>query len=77
MAVAAVAAAFLQNTLGQQTDQTTAERDRLQERVAVLEAELAMYRLASTAGQVVCALGGEHARLDGGNGTFTISSNTT
>jgi hypothetical protein len=46
-------------------------------RIAELEAELAMYRTASTAGQVVCTLGGEHARLDGGaNGTYTITTNT-
>jgi hypothetical protein len=76
VAAAAVAAAF-QGALGQQADQATAaEWDRLRERVAVLEAELAVYQLASTAGQVVCALGSENARLDGGNGTYTISSNT-
>ena len=45
-------------------------------RIAVLEAELAMYKEAVDLGEVVCTLGGINARLDGGNGTYTISNLT-
>jgi|EP01043_Picozoa_sp_COSAG02_P013769 hypothetical protein len=82
VAVAAVAVSCLQGTLGQQPAEGTAQWEEspcvhssYRERIAELEAELAMYRLASTAGQVVCTLGGEHARLEGENGNYTISSN--
>lgn len=45
-------------------------------RIAVLEAELAMYQEAVEKGEVVCTLGGVNARLNGGNGTYTISNLT-
>jgi hypothetical protein len=81
VAAAAVAVSCMQGTLGQLSGEGTAHWEEspcvhsvYRERIAELEAELAMYRLASTAGQVVCTLGGEHARLHGQNGTYTISS---
>lgn len=79
-AVAAVAVTFPQGTRGQdiataEWEHEPCEHSAYRQRITELEAELAMYRQASTAGQVVCTLGGEHAQLVGGEGTYTISSN--